>query len=80
MKAREADTAEATFDGGIRMAKGRKHYSGKELIYRRQVERQQAEKPENGLKKTVRQVNELRRTVEKAKQRMREHKEKAIND
>ncbi len=65
------------------MAKGRKHYSGKELIYRRQLERQQAEKeanPGNHLTKTLQQVNTLRPAVERAKQRMREGKTNGILD
>lgn len=53
---------------------GKKHYSGKELLYRRQLERQQAEKAAptgNRLIKTLRQVNAIRPAVERAKQRMR---------
>lgn len=53
------------------MAKGKKHYSGKELIRRRQIERQQG----NRLTKTLKQVNQLRPVIERAKQRMREGKE-----
>lgn len=56
------------------MAKGKKHYSGKELIRQRQIERQQAERQENGLTKRVKLVNQLRPAIEKAKQRMREGK------
>lgn len=57
--------------------KGKKHYSGKELIYRRQLARQQAEKEANhgnNLTKTLRRVNTLRSAVERTKQRMREDK------
>jgi hypothetical protein len=57
---------------------GRRHYSGKELIMRRQLERQQAEQkanPGNGMTKTLRQVNALRPAMERAKQRMREGKD-----
>lgn len=63
------------------MAKGKKHYSGKELIRRRQIERQQAEQQQaeqqqgNRLTKTLKQVNQLRPVIERAKQRMREGKE-----
>jgi hypothetical protein len=57
------------------MAKGKKHYSGKELIRRRQIERQQAEQQGNRLTKTLKQVNQLRPVIERAKQRMREGKE-----
>lgn len=62
---------------------GKKHYSGKELIYRRQLERQRAEKeanPGNRLTKTLRQVNTLRPVVEKAKRRMREDKNNGVLD
>lgn len=62
---------------------GKKHYSGKELLYRRQLERQQAEKaanPGNRLTKTLRQVNTLRPVVERAKRRMREGKNNGILD
>lgn len=65
------------------MAKGRKHYSGKELIYRRQMERQQAEKEANHGSyetRTLRQINALRPAIEKAKQRMREGKTNGILD
>lgn len=57
------------------MAKGKKHYSGKELIRRRQIERQQTEQQGNRLTKTLKQVNQLRPVIERAKQRMREGKE-----
>lgn len=57
------------------MAKGKKHYSGKELIRRRRIERQQAEQQGNRLTKTLKQVNQLRPVIERAKQRMREGKE-----
>ena len=50
------------------MAKGKKHYSGKELIRRRQIERQQAEQQQgNRLTKTLKQVNQLRPVIERAK-------------
>lgn len=65
------------------MAKGKKHYSGKELIYRRQLARQQAEKEANNgnnLTKTLCRVNTLRPAVERAKQRMREGKTDGILD
>ncbi len=57
---------------------GRRHYSGKELIMRRQIARQQAEQkanPGNSMTKTLRQVNALRPAMERAKQRMREGKD-----
>lgn len=65
------------------MAKGRKYYSGKELIYRRQLARQQAEREAttgNRLTKILRQVNTLHTAVERAKQRMREGETKDILD
>lgn len=65
------------------MAKGRKYYSGKELIYRRQLARQQAEREAttgNRLTKILRQVNTLHPAVERAKQRMREGETNDILD
>ena len=65
------------------MAKGRKHYSGKELIYRRQLARQQAEKeanPGSYETRTLRQINALRPAMERAKQRMREGKTDGVLD
>lgn len=50
---------------------GRKHYSGKELIARRQMERQRQQAQENGLRERTRNINQLKRTVEAAKQKMR---------
>lgn len=57
------------------MAKGKKHYSGKELIRRRQIEQQAEQQQGNRLTKTLKQVNQLRPVIERAKQRMREGKE-----
>ena len=65
------------------MAKGRKYYSGKELIYRRQLARQQAEREAttgNRLTKILRQVNALHPAVERAKQRRREGETNDILD
>lgn len=59
------------------MAKGKKHYSGKELIYRRQLERQQAETKEktNNIRvRQLHQINASRRAIGWAKQKMREGK------
>lgn len=59
------------------MAKGKKHYSGKELIYRRQLARQQAETEEKTNNIRVRQlyqINASRRAIGWAKQKMREGK------
>lgn len=63
---------------------GRKHYSGKELIVRRQLERQQQQAQENGLRQRTRNINQLKRSVEAARQdmrqRMREGKDNGIFD
>lgn len=59
------------------MAKGKKHYSGKELIYRRQLARQQeeaAEKTNNIRVRQLHQINASRRAIGWAKQKMREGK------
>lgn len=59
------------------MGKGKKHYSGKELIYRRQLARQQAETEEKTNNIRVRQlhkINASRRAIGWAKQKMREDK------
>lgn len=63
---------------------GKKHYSGKELIYRRQIERQRQQGKENGIKQRVQTMNQLKRSVEAARQdmrqRAREEKGNAISD
>lgn len=63
---------------------GRKHYSGKELIARRQMERQRQQEQENGLRQRTRNINQLKRSVEAARQdmrqRMRERKDNGISD
>ena len=63
---------------------GRKHYSGKELIARRQMERQRQQAQENGLRQRTRNINQLKRQVEAARQdmrqRMREGKDNGISD
>lgn len=59
------------------MGKGKKHYSGKELIYRRQLARQQAEAEEKTSNIRVRQLHQInasRRAISWAKQKMREDK------
>jgi hypothetical protein len=59
------------------MGKGKKHYSGKELIYRRQLARQQAEteeKTNNTRVRQLHQINASRRAIGWAKQKMREDK------
>ena len=57
------------------MGKGKKHYSGKELIYRRQLARQQAEEEEKTNNIRVRQLHQINassRAIGWAKQKMRE--------
>lgn len=59
------------------MGKGKKHYSGKELIYRRQLARQKAETEEktNNIRvRQLHQINASRRAIGWAKQKMREDK------
>lgn len=59
------------------MGKGKKHYSGKELIYRRQLARQQVEAEEKTSNIRVRQLHQInasRRAISWAKQKMREGK------
>ena len=59
------------------MGKGKKHYSGNELIYRRQLARQQAETEEktNNIRvRQLHQINASRRAIGWAKQKMREDK------
>lgn len=57
--------------------KKQKHYSGKELIYRRRLARQQAETEEKTNNIRVRQLHQInanRRAIGWAKQKMREGK------
>lgn len=57
--------------------KKKKHYSGKELIYRRQLARQQAETEEKTNNIRVRQLHQINassRAIGWAKQKMREGK------
>lgn len=56
--------------------KKRKYYSGKELLYRRQLERQQAEeeKTNNIRIRQLHQINASSRAIGWAKQKMREGK------
>ena len=57
------------------MAKGKRHYSGKELIVRRQIERQQKERAKRTIKKQqLQHINATRRAIGWAKQKMREGK------
>lgn len=57
--------------------KKRKYYSGKELLYRRQLERQQAEEEEKTNNIRIRQLHQINansRAIGWAKQKMREGK------
>lgn len=47
---------------------GKKHYSGKELIYRRQMEKQRQQGRENTIRKRVQDMNQLKKSVETARQ------------
>ncbi len=46
----------------------KKHYSGKELLYRRQTEKQRQQGKENTIRKWVQDVNQLKKSVETARQ------------
>lgn len=63
---------------------GKKHYSGKELIYRRQMEKRQQQGKESNIRQRVQTMNQLKRSVEAARQDMRqrerEEKGNAISD
>lgn len=63
---------------------GKKHYSGKELIYRRQLEKQKQQGEKNTIRQRVRKMNQLKKSVEAARQdmrqRAREGKENGISD
>lgn len=56
---------------------GRKHYSGKEFLYRRQAEKQKGQLVESTIRKRVQDINKMKKSVEKARKEMRERKEKA---
>lgn len=51
---------------------GKKHYSGKELIYRRQMEKQRQRGEKNTIRQRVRNMNQLKKSVEAARQDMRQ--------
>lgn len=53
---------------------GKKHYSGKELIYRRQLEKQKQQGEKNTIRQRVRDMNHLKKSVEAARQDMRQRK------
>lgn len=50
---------------------GKKHYSGKELIYRRQIEKQRQQGEESTIRQRVRNMNQLKKSIETARQGMR---------
>lgn len=66
------------------MAKGKKHCSGKELIYQRQLEKQRQQGKQNTIRQRVQDMNRLKKSVEAARQdmrqRAREGKDNAISD
>lgn len=63
---------------------GKKHYSGKELIYRRQLEKQRQQGKQNTIRQRVQNMNQLKKSVEAARQEMRqrarEGKDSGISD
>lgn len=63
---------------------GKKHYSGKELIYRRQLEKQRQQGKQNTIRQRVQNMNQLKKSVESARQdmrqRAREGKDNGISD
>ena len=62
----------------------KKHYSGKELLYRRQLEKQRQQGEQNTVKQRMQQMNQLKKSVEAARQDMRqiarEGKDKNVSD
>lgn len=58
---------------------GKKHYSGKELIYRSQIEKQRQQGKQNTIRQRVQNMNQLKKSVEAAKQDMR-HREREGKD
>lgn len=62
----------------------KKHYSGKELLYRRQLEKRRQQGEQNTVKQRMRQMNQLKKSVEAARQDMRkrerESKDNGISD
>lgn len=63
---------------------GKKHYSGKELIYRRQIEKQRKQGKQNTIRQRVQNMNQLKKSVEAARQdmrhRAREGKDNGVSD
>lgn len=50
---------------------GRKHYSGKELLHQRQMEKQRQQGGSQTIRQRVQEMNRLKKSVEAAKQGMR---------
>ena len=63
---------------------GKKHYRGKELIYRRQIEKQRQQGKQNTIRQRVQNMNQLKKSVEAARQdmrhRAREGKDNGVSD
>lgn len=63
---------------------GKKHYSGKELIYRRQIEKQRQQGKQNTIRQRVQNMNQLKKSVEATRQdmrhRAREGKDNGVSD
>lgn len=63
---------------------GKKHFSGKELIYQRQLEKQRQQGEKSTIRQRVRDMNQLKKSVEAARkdmrQRAREGKDNGISD
>ncbi|MCM1374048.1 MAG: hypothetical protein NC245_03050 [Muribaculum sp.] len=63
---------------------GKKHFSGKELIYQRQMEKQRQQGEKSTIRQRVRDMNQLKKSVEAARkdmrQRAREGKDNGISD
>ena len=49
-----------------------KHYSGKELLARRQMEKQRQQAEKNTVRQQVCNINQIKRTIEAARQDMRQ--------
>lgn len=59
---------------------GKKHYSGKELIVRRQIEKQRQQDKENTIRQRVRNINQLKKSVEAVRQDVRHRTREEKND
>lgn len=59
---------------------GRKHYSGKELLYHRQAEKQKGRLGEIAIRKRMQDINKMKKSVEKARKDMRKRMGKEKED